>query len=299
MLSFTGFALSFASICLGLSTLVLILVHSRQDDDPGIRLFLYPFVPLSLFAVSEFLAKSAIAFSVNPEFFLTASMALRLSFGLGWVLFCHGQYSANGVRPRILRLTVPFIAITLLNYAYFAGSHAMGVFTPGHYRVSIAVMSATALYAGIVAFILPAFKNPLYPSAWAGLRVAGASLIAYPVALVSDVFGYRYPWFDPTRLVWEQVFFFYYALASALIIPCFKDFFIRSTSRRAPIQVEILTRREREIILLIYEGKSYKEIALDLQISLSTLKTHVVNAYRKLGISRQTELPSVIGKVRD
>ena len=50
-----------------------------------------------------------------------------------------------------------------------------------------------------------------------------------------------------------------------------------------------LTPREREIFQLIAEGKSNKEIAVALFLSVKTVETHRTNAMRKLDIHSQVE----------
>lgn len=51
-----------------------------------------------------------------------------------------------------------------------------------------------------------------------------------------------------------------------------------------------LSRQERNIQGLILQGKSNKEIANELFISLSTVKTHITNIYSKLRVSSREEL---------
>ncbi|HWJ45454.1 MAG TPA: response regulator transcription factor [Gaiellaceae bacterium] len=46
-----------------------------------------------------------------------------------------------------------------------------------------------------------------------------------------------------------------------------------------------LTQREQEILKLIAAGKSLPEIAKDLYLGLTTVKTHVQHLYEKLGVS--------------
>jgi len=53
--------------------------------------------------------------------------------------------------------------------------------------------------------------------------------------------------------------------------------------------VEPLTGREIEILRLIAAGMRNQEIADHLFISLSTVKRHIANAYRKLGVNHRTE----------
>lgn len=45
----------------------------------------------------------------------------------------------------------------------------------------------------------------------------------------------------------------------------------------------ILTKRERDVFLLLIENKSTKEIAQSLNISEKTVRNHVSNAMQKLG----------------
>ncbi|WP_337263646.1 MULTISPECIES: helix-turn-helix transcriptional regulator [unclassified Serratia (in: enterobacteria)] len=50
-------------------------------------------------------------------------------------------------------------------------------------------------------------------------------------------------------------------------------------------QKEILSKRENEILYWASMGKSYQEIALILEIKLTTVKYHVGNAIKKLGVT--------------
>ena len=53
---------------------------------------------------------------------------------------------------------------------------------------------------------------------------------------------------------------------------------------------ERISSREREILNLIVEGKSYKEIGEFLVISTRTVETHRNNIMRKLGLSSQIDI---------
>lgn len=50
-----------------------------------------------------------------------------------------------------------------------------------------------------------------------------------------------------------------------------------------------LTRREREVLRLLVDGRTNREIAAELVISESTARLHVSNILRKLGASNRTE----------
>jgi DNA-binding NarL/FixJ family response regulator len=63
-----------------------------------------------------------------------------------------------------------------------------------------------------------------------------------------------------------------------------------SPSEAHDILRERLTSREREIVQLLSEGKSSKEVASDLSISVKTAETHRANIMRKLDSHSVTEL---------
>jgi NarL family two-component system response regulator LiaR len=62
---------------------------------------------------------------------------------------------------------------------------------------------------------------------------------------------------------------------------------------RPPELGEDLTCREREVLALMVKGSSNAEIAEQLVISLSTVKSHVSNILSKLGVTRRTEAVSL------
>ena len=46
----------------------------------------------------------------------------------------------------------------------------------------------------------------------------------------------------------------------------------------------ILTKREREVFLLLVQNKTTKDIASDLSISEKTVRNHISNVMQKLGV---------------
>jgi DNA-binding NarL/FixJ family response regulator len=61
-----------------------------------------------------------------------------------------------------------------------------------------------------------------------------------------------------------------------------------------------LTQREREIVRLIVEGASNKEVASSLNISERTVKGHLSNVFQKLGVADRLKLVLFVreGKIR-
>ena len=58
-------------------------------------------------------------------------------------------------------------------------------------------------------------------------------------------------------------------------------------------EFESLTTREREVAMCLASGYSYKDISEELFISISTVRKHVTNIYRKLNINNQRQLISM------
>ena len=66
--------------------------------------------------------------------------------------------------------------------------------------------------------------------------------------------------------------------------------FVYSLKRKKNNSIATFSKQEVNIQNLILQGKSNKEIANELFISLSTVKTHITNIYQKLNISSRNEL---------
>jgi DNA-binding CsgD family transcriptional regulator len=55
-----------------------------------------------------------------------------------------------------------------------------------------------------------------------------------------------------------------------------------------------LTPKERQIALLLRQGASNKQLAQELEVGLPTIKTHLINLFRKTGASSRTELVGML-----
>jgi DNA-binding NarL/FixJ family response regulator len=81
---------------------------------------------------------------------------------------------------------------------------------------------------------------------------------------------------------------FFTARVADLVLSGFLNKSPRST--RSAVSLPGLTSREREVVQLLAEGKSTKEVACHLNLSVKTAETHRSNIMRKLGLHSVSEL---------
>jgi DNA-binding CsgD family transcriptional regulator len=127
---------------------------------------------------------------------------------------------------------------------------------------------ATPLVAGYL-FMLLAFLV-LQSSAWITWQVY---LLVVAVTVL---------WQNGTFLVWLETVF---AKTFTTAAPMWSAEAVDELAQKHNI-----TQREREIVDLILEGRSNKEIESALFISPHTVKNHIYNVYKKLGISSRGQM---------
>ena len=85
------------------------------------------------------------------------------------------------------------------------------------------------------------------------------------------------------------------AAGDALIAPSVTSRLLRAFADAAPVEkprapVEPLTDREEQVLLAVAQGRTNGEIAADLYITLSTVKSHVTAIMLKLGVRNRVEI---------
>lgn len=83
-----------------------------------------------------------------------------------------------------------------------------------------------------------------------------------------------------------------YLIMGILLLSIFINFYLFNKNKKLKKEsslTEKLTSQEQKTLSLILEDKSNKEIASELFISVSTVKTHINNLYKKLNITSREE----------
>ena len=115
---------------------------------------------------------------------------------------------------------------------------------------------------------------------FAGPMVGGLIFGILPV-LLRDFAEPEAQWIIYGLLMILIVYFLRHPVSAPLAMDALPDAFL---SRYG------ITDREREIILKVVQGKSNADIAGELFISLATVKTHLHNIYRKIGVDSRYDL---------
>ena len=113
------------------------------------------------------------------------------------------------------------------------------------------------------------------------LRALKAGARAY---LLKD--SAEYDLIQAVRAVSEGKAFFSPAISKMLV----EDYMRQMRERGVEDSYELLTTREREVLQLLAEGKSNKDAAALLNLSLYTVETHRSNIFQKLNLHSGAEL---------
>jgi DNA-binding NarL/FixJ family response regulator len=83
------------------------------------------------------------------------------------------------------------------------------------------------------------------------------------------------------------------ALGAVVAAVCAGQVSAPSGQRRA-VQARALTTREKQVLMLVVTGLTNSQIAAELFLAESTVKSHLSSAFNKLGVSSRSEAAAVI-----
>jgi len=157
----------------------------------------------------------------------------------------------------------------------------------------------SAILIGIFQQLFRSFNLTKRRLKTASLVFFGVHVTVFSAVTISVVVGSVLETSQPSNLPLfnSLTMFFYNALLVAWAyryIPVLEPVLERESMIRREISHQLerfgITRREREVIELICQGKSNQEIADDLFISLQTVKDHNHNVFQKTGVKNRVGL---------
>ena len=102
-----------------------------------------------------------------------------------------------------------------------------------------------------------------------------------------------------TQLKSSLPWWVYLAIGITLLSILANVYFFRKVKKLEKYGIDkgLLTRQENKVLDLILQDKTNKEIATQMFVSLSTVKTHINNLYKKLQVSSREEVKSLYTNV--
>jgi DNA-binding NarL/FixJ family response regulator len=79
-------------------------------------------------------------------------------------------------------------------------------------------------------------------------------------------------------------------VSPSVTVRLLQHFAATAPARPRPQPIEPLTEREEEVLRAVAQGRTNAELAAELFISLSTVKTHLASLQAKLGARNRVEL---------
>jgi DNA-binding CsgD family transcriptional regulator len=294
-----SFFIALIALLLGAANLMSLSLMRRRLSDKGTDSLLVPYIPLFFMTLAEFLR---VCFHADPAYagllpILGAlSECFRLTLGLAWVHFCHTHYRLNKVVDGRQALTPWFAGVTLLNLGIFGLRFAIPPLATAASEANNVILAVCLFYAGISGILVLRKKNTLLGSSWTGLLVAGISLIVYPLVSLADILHFGYPAMEVGVPIWQQTQPLYHLVVNVpLLVYIVRSVRVMEAEALEPVvEGYDLSAREKEIVRMLLAGESYKSISHTLGISMATVKTHIMNAYGKIGVSSRSELPAAL-----
>ena len=150
------------------------------------------------------------------------------------------------------------------------------------------ILSTSILTAGI---FLIAYKFPEYDFTQKRIykSIGIIAVCSLPFFILFDFFG------SLIKVIHHNIYKKYYIYPVYFIIICIQLIILHLHNLNAIMGGKIsskikLSKREYELMLLLTKGKTYTEIAQELFISVSTVKSHTNKIYKKTGAKNRIEL---------
>lgn len=176
-----------------------------------------------------------------------------------------------------------FIALTFITQNVFYGN------------IILITMGLTIGYSMILLIVL-SVKNKKNKMDLSTLISGIVTIILMPLVLLIDfdVFiGEEFSDYIGTIIFFPGL---YLILNLIFIVSSRKHFIVKKIEIENFTQTYGISKREVDVLMLLTQGKSYQEIADLLNISLSTVKTHISRLYQKTNTKNKVELSSLIYK---
>ncbi len=163
------------------------------------------------------------------------------------------------------------------------------VYGPLHGLYYIYLLSYFCAMVGVILYSV--FQNRAVPSKYAAVLVV---LVLWNIAIwfVEQLIDWNFEFLSVSYMVTELLLLFLHSMVREY------DILGGPSVAEAPpaLPLDKLTAREAEVLELLLEKKTRKEIAEALFVTENTIKKHTAHIYEKLGVANRTELLIKMGR---
>jgi len=301
------------SIVMGLGTIVHSLKLHKKYPLPYLSYYFYYVIA---FMISTFLnlAGRYLAFSILKGPFPQSQVTINLVFGflifpfLLTALYLFLQFMSGLAEKRIppwfknlyaALSALVILGLILLTKNYLATSET----SPIERLTAIGNSAVTGIYLAVSAFFFFAARS--LRNEKKRKLVRAVSLLYFAVIFAGLILPFRefiYSRFPDIKPLPTALIMFGLNLPPLFYL----WFFLKKNARDVSPQLDgngevgefcekyRLSRREQEILQLLLQGKSYRDIEKSLFISLNTVKNHVYNIYHKVGVKNRLQIPGLL-----
>ena len=235
--------------------------------------------------------------------FPTAEVIGTINVILGIIVYAGMVVCVRKVYPlgRFLWLMCSVAPLVVFYTLYIFGSTLLPRF-PSVTLISVVCSALFLTYAG-VSFLRGAGSLQQETVRFIFSGLGKITLIFAPVSVIVAVIGVVAGAKEVMTIPLNYVYFFSW---NVLVIIAFVRYMIKRSELLTDGAVSTgfinrygISAREAEIIGLVAQGLSNKEIADELNISFTTVRTHIYNIYKKTGAGSRVDLLSIISLYRE
>ena len=315
------YILCIAGIVAGITCGVLSRIHGKTQLNKAAVLFLTGLFVTCFYDMAIYYCNYVIGILSNMEVMRIGNCLISVTMFF-WI----------GLQKEILdREAVNFIDRIVRKYmlAYVGVWLVLTIAIPVDFFYTVKWLLLVSDIFLIIGFLSSSIAHSIYTSV-AGLKNTTTYMLITTAMLTWNYFSYFFVlasvYWGNSRFIREPldltiVFWLIISVMTAMFVyrTCFKPTFVHDTSpheepQQNPLSSGIpvhgdfrerirevaeqynLTKRERELVELIYQGKSNKDIAEELFLSESTVKTHIYNIFRKMNVKNRIEVICIINE---
>lgn len=281
-----AFFLYFIAVVLGFLTFFMTRTEGRRAGDRGILAYSRVLFWLWMIAVGEIFDLYEVLIAGPGELVLIYYLGVFILYGVTV------QGFLNAVPALLTTIREdPFPRLTKTLHILLSVILWIGLVVGGLFESSVLFLVPEIVLYGMLIMTIIRFRSMIIKKdsdAPYGTLFLRVTLIFLPAFILETFMPYLIPGLSRFLQPATPVFLFFFLVWSVMNL----RLILRRDTRQSPRSLDSwgLTEREQEIVKLLLDGKSNKEIGFELSISEKTVKNHLYKIYPKAKVQSRVEL---------